>query len=61
MNKEDILLLDNYFNNDTDVEVSEDELKKLCNKIQLIVEQINYQDRIIEINNKLDELNKKND
>lgn len=60
MNKENMILLDNYFNNDTDVEVSEDELKKLCDKIHLIVEQINYQDKIIEINNKIDELNKKN-
>lgn len=59
MNEKDIMLLKEYLNNGL---VETEELNKLIDKIDLIVEQIElnkkYQEDLEEINSKLVELNK---
>ena len=59
MNKEDILLLVDYFTDDKLTEPIEGELEKLVEKLLLIKKQIEAQDTIQEIQKKLSEMGDK--
>lgn len=58
MNKEDILLIQELLTDSFTFETKKEEILKLQTKVNLIVEQINAQDKIQEVQNKLMELDK---